>query len=273
MRPKLIALDLDGTLMGETRVIPERTHRAVRQAIEDGGRVTIATGRAFAPTARFARDLQVNTPLICYQGALIRDHRDGQVVHAATIPLDVAREVVVYSQARQLKFQAYTEEDRAFADQVDSVTAQVAKLAGVPVTGVGDLAAWLHRPLLKLLYFVTCRESVAGLVRELQTRFNRRVQVVRSWDHLVEVTGPGVSKGAALARLAEHLGVAQASTMAVGDHDNDASMIAWAGLGVAMGNASRAAKDAADVVAPPLAAEGAAWAIERCVLEGLDSSG
>jgi hypothetical protein len=254
--------------MGESRVIPRRTRRAVRQVIEDAGRVTIATGRAFAPTARFARILQVNAPLICYQGALIRDHRDGKLVHAATIPLEVAREVVAYSQARRLNVQAYTEEDKAYADQVDSVTAQVAKLAGVPVTGVGDLADWLHCPLLKLLYFVERRERVAGLVRELQMRFNGRVQVVRSWHQLVEVTGPGVSKGAALARLAAHLGVQQASTMAVGDQDNDASMIAWAGLGVAMGDASPAAKDVADVVAPPLSEEGAAWAIERCVLDG-----
>jgi hydroxymethylpyrimidine pyrophosphatase-like HAD family hydrolase len=107
------------------------------------------------------------------------------------------------------------------------------------------------------------------LVHDLQAQFDDRVRVTQSLDHLVEVTAPEASKGQALARLAAHLGVAQSATMAIGDHDNDVSMIAWAGLGVAMGNASPAAKSAADVIAPPLEEEGAAWAIERYVLEGV----
>ncbi len=103
---------------------------------------------------------------------------------------------------------------------------------------------------------------------------------MRSWDRLIEATGPSISKGEALARLAAHVGVSQSGTMAVGDQDNDVSMIAWAGLGVAMGNASPAAKAAADVIAPVLEADGAAWAIERYVLgqkdigdEGSEDSG
>lgn len=265
MRPKLIALDLDGTLVGEVRIIPSRTRDVVRQAIDQGCLVTIATGRGFAPTARFARDLGVNAPLICFQGALIQDHRDGTVVHTATIPTHLAREVVAFSQGRQLNVQVYMEDGRAYAGQVDSTIAHVSEVTGIPVTAVGDLADWLSRPPLKFLFYDQ-KGTIPGLVRDLQSRFNGRLQVVQSWDQFAEVTGPEVSKGEALARLSVCLGVNQAATMAVGDHDNDASMIAWAGLGVAMGNASSTAKAAADVIAPPLAAEGAAWAIERYVL-------
>lgn len=267
MKPKLIACDLDGTLMGETRLIPQRTRWAVQRAMEQGGLVTIATGRGYAPTARFAQDLGVNAPLICYQGALIQSHRDGTIIHSDTIPVDVAREVIKFSQARQLNGQVYLDDGRAYADQVDSVAARLADVAQVPVTGVGDLAQWLDRPPLKFLFFIERQEAIPGLVRALQAECNGRVQVVRSWHQLVEVTGPNVSKGEALARLAAYLGVPQAATMAVGDQDNDVSMINWAGLGVAMGDASPAAKAAADVVAPPLAGAGAAWAIERFVLK------
>ena len=114
--------------------------------------------------------------------------------------------------------------------------------------------------------FFEPEEAVPELVRDMQAQFNGHLQVVRSWDRLIEATGPSISKGEALARLAAHMGVAQSETMAVGDQDNDVSMIAWAGLGVAMGNASPAAKAAADVIAPALQADGAAWAIERYVL-------
>ena len=83
---------------------------------------------------------------------------------------------------------------------------------------------------------------------------------------IIEGNPLGVSKGDALRRLADHLGIAQGEVMAVGDQDNDATMIAWAGLGVAMGNGSPAVKAIADWVAPPLAEDGAAVAIERFVL-------
>jgi hydroxymethylpyrimidine pyrophosphatase-like HAD family hydrolase len=77
-----------------------------------------------------------------------------------------------------------------------------------------------------------------------------------------------VSKGNALRRLAAHLSVPQVQVMALGDHDNDASMLAWAGLGVAMGDGSPGVKAVADWIAPPLAEDGAAVAIERFVLDG-----
>lgn len=267
MRPKLIALDLDGTLMGKDRAIARRTRRAVERAMDRGCLVAMATGRAFSSAARFAKDLELNAPLICFQGAMIRDYRDGTTVYADTIPLDSAREVIAFSQARQLNVQVYLEDDQSYADQVNSEIARLAEIAQVPVSGVGNLAKWLDRPPLKFLYFVEQEEAAPELVRDLKSQFDH-LQIVRSWHKIVEITGPDVSKGSALMRLAECLETPQLATMAVGDQDNDVSMIAWAGLGVAMGDASPAAKAAADVVAPPLEEEGAAWAIEHYVLDG-----
>jgi Cof subfamily protein (haloacid dehalogenase superfamily) len=266
MRFRLVTLDLDGTLIGKEQVIPPRTRRAVQGAVNRGCLVTIATGRGFTPTARFAQDLGVNAPLICYQGALIRDPRDGTIIYTATIPLHVAQEVLTFSRARQLNVQVYTEDEQSYAGQVTPTIADIAEKSGVPVTGVGGLADRLDSPPFKFLVFVEQPEAIPELMRDLQAQFDGRLQVVQSWSHVVEATGLEVSKGEALARLAAHLGVSQSATMAVGDQGNDVSMIAWAGLGVAMGDASPAAKAAADVIAPPLAAEGAAWAIERHVL-------
>jgi len=262
---RLIALDLDGTVMGRERIISQRVRHAVKQAIDQGHLVTIATGRGFAPTAHFAQDLGVNAPIICYQGALVRDYRDGRTVHSATIPLPVARDLIDFSETRKLNFQVYTQDDRAYVSQLNSVAEGIAELSGIPVTAVKDLAGWLSHPPIKFIFFEQ-EESVPELVRNMQAQFDGHLQVVRSWDQLIEATGPSISKGEALARLAVYMGVAQAETIAVGDQDNDVSMIAWAGLGVAMGNASPAAKAAADVVAPALEADGAAWAIEQYVL-------
>jgi len=108
----------------------------------------------------------------------------------------------------------------------------------------------------------------AALVDDmLRTRFAGRLCVVRSFSRFVEGTNLAVSKGQALAFLAQMLGMSPAETMAIGDNDNDADMVAWAGLGVAMGNASAAVKAVARYVAPPIEEDGAAVAIERFILE------
>ena len=265
MKIRLLATDLDGTLMGASKVIPPRTYQAVHKAMDAGCWVSVATGRAFTMASYFAREMGINAPLICYQGALIQDLRDGTVVYRVTFPLEVARRVAAFAQARRLSVQVYLEDHQAYTDRAKPVVDTILDKSGRALIEVGDLVAWLDRPPYKFL--ISERpEAMLDLVRDMQSEFDGAVNVTQSLDHLVEVTAPGASKGQALAHLAAHLGVAQEATMAMGDHDNDASMIAWAGLGVAMGNASPAAKAVADVIAPPLEEEGAAWAIERYVL-------
>jgi hypothetical protein len=100
----------------------------------------------------------------------------------------------------------------------------------------------------------------------MRQRFESRMEIVRSHAKFVEGNPLGVSKGDALGRLADHLRIPQKQVMAIGDQGNDVSMIAWAGVGVAMGNGSRAAKAVADWIAPPFSENGAAVAIERFIL-------
>src|SRR5690606_22938928 len=94
-----------------------------------------------------------------------------------------------------------------------------------------------------------------------------QLSVVRSHAYLGEVTAPGISKGQALASLAARLGIAADEVIAIGDEENDISMLTWAGLGLAMGNANEAVKEVADAVIPSIDEAGVAWAIERYVLE------
>jgi hydroxymethylpyrimidine pyrophosphatase-like HAD family hydrolase len=94
-------------------------------------------------------------------------------------------------------------------------------------------------------------------------RFNGRLSVVRSHELFVEVTSPSVSKGAALAFVAERFGVSREEVIAVGDSGNDVSMVEWAGLGVAMANATPDVHAVADWVAPPVGDDGVVEIIER----------
>jgi Cof subfamily protein (haloacid dehalogenase superfamily) len=271
-----VALDLDGTLVGRDLVIPERNRRALTAAMEAGCYVTIATGRSFIPTNRFACALQLNAPLVLYQGALVQDHRDGRVIHRETLPVDLAREVAAFAAARQLVTQVHDWDGTAYTDCGNPHIQRMQTITGVPATPVGDLVAWVARPPLKFL-FIDQPARIEALMDQLQDRFGRRVAVVRSHELIVEVTAPQVSKARGLSVLAAQLGVPRTAVLAMGDQDNDVEMLAWAGLGIAMPDASPAARAAADLVAPrqyPLDADRAdsphdecvAWAVERYVL-------
>jgi hypothetical protein len=107
---------------------------------------------------------------------------------------------------------------------------------------------------------------VDRLTPEVQERYGDRFAVVRSHTLFSEITAPGVSKGSALAFLAHRYGIAREETIAAGDNGNDVSMIAWAGLGVAMANATPEAMAVAKWVAPSVGEDGVADLIDRYIL-------
>ena len=101
----------------------------------------------------------------------------------------------------------------------------------------------------------------------LDQQFARHAEVVQSHKMFIEIVPQGVNKGSALAWLAQHLGITQHEVMAAGDQGNDVSMVQWAGVGVAMGNAIPDVKQAADWIAPPVTEDGAVAILNRFILE------
>jgi hypothetical protein len=266
LKYRLIATDLDGTLMGEDAIISPKVKDAVRRAVEKGTKFTIATGRAFSSTLPFAQELGVNTPLICYQGGLIKDHLNGRVIHEQSVPLSSAQELIRFTQQRGLHLNVYVDDGRAYVERVTPEARYYTEIAKAPVYPVGDLLTFLDRDPIKFIIVLSDDGATELLIAELETLFAGRMQFVRSYSCLVEGIPLGVSKGDALARLADHLGFPLEETIGIGDNDNDLELVERAGLGVAMGNASLAVKAAADYIAPPVDKEGVVEIIERFVL-------
>jgi Cof subfamily protein (haloacid dehalogenase superfamily) len=175
------------------------------------------------------------------------------------------REVLEWQAQRGYHFVLYAGDD-VFLDERRHPKTFYHHMLGERLVWVDDLSSVLeqHDPV-KFLVFVEPHEANHVEV-ELRQRFDGLMELTRSHAIIIEGNPLGVSKGDALRRLAAHLDVPQTEVMAVGDQDNDISMIAWAGVGVAMGNGSQAVKSAADWVAPPLSEDGAAVAIERFIL-------
>jgi len=263
---RLLALDIDGTLLSDDLPISPRVRRAIATARERGVVVTLATGRMFDFAISLARDLGIAAPLICYQGGLIQAPASDGPLYRATMEPALVREVLEWQVQRGTRVVLYAGDDVFLTERRHPDSFYQYMLGERPVW-VDDLSAVLeqHEPV-KFILFVEPREA-DSIKMELQQRFEGRVEMTRSHEIVVEGNPPGVSKGDALRRLAAHLDIPQTEVMAVGDQDNDTPMIAWAGVGVAMGNGSPEVKAVADWVAPPLAEDGAAVAIERFVLE------
>jgi Cof subfamily protein (haloacid dehalogenase superfamily) len=263
---RLLALDLDGTLMDDDMAIrSSRVRRAIAAAQEHGVVVTLATGRMFDFTLPVARELGITAPLICYQGGMIQAPDSDAPLYRATMDPALVREVLEQRIEHGWHFVLYADGD-VFLDERRHPDSFYRDMLGERLVWTEDLGSVLerHEPV-KFLVFVEPHET-AGVERALRQKFEGQMEITRSHSLIVEGNPLGVSKGDALRRLAAYLDVPQSQVMAVGDQDNDASMIAWAGLGVAMDNGSPAVKAVADWIAPPLAKDGAAVAIERFIL-------
>jgi Cof subfamily protein (haloacid dehalogenase superfamily) len=263
---RLVALDLDGTILDRKLNISSRVQEAVRTAIGRGIHVTLATGRTFSVARIFAERLGIHDPLICVQGALVQDAVTGARLLEHTVPVALAWEVIELAHHHGWDLCVYLGDD----PYVERLTQHLEAYASYsPETEqlrpVGDLRSWLVKDPLKVLLTADADECMEA-DRVLQEHFAGRLKIVRSFATFVEATSLEATKGLALAFVARHLSVPQTATMAIGDNDNDLDMIAWAGLGIAMGDSSPALRAAARAVCPGMELDGAAVAIEKWAL-------
>ena len=260
---RLAAFDLDGTLIetGENRVHP-RVQETIRSALETGIIITLATGRSFSFTRPLATALGLKAALICYQGAVIQE-MDGRLLRRIGLPAGAMARAVAL--AGEQDWQLYAEGDGALYLQAGRrYDDQLLSIHSLPVRSVPDLAR-LQPPSNQMGVYQP-DGATAAQVEALQTALGTTAIAFQTHRCFINITPAGVSKGEALAWLAGRLDIPQSEVMAVGDSDNDASMIAWAGVGVAMGNARPSAIKVADWIAPPLEEQGAAAALERFAL-------
>lgn len=266
---RLLASDLDGTLVGDDLVIRPRVAAAVTAALAQGVTVVIATGRMYRSTLRFARALDLRAPLICYQGAYVRELPVGDAAPPApirhvTLAAEVARDAIRWARANGMD-PHINMDDRLVMERGDEGGADYERLSGIEAEFVPHLIGAVRRPVTKVLAVgppgVPERSLSAG-----RAAFAGRAEVTVSHPEYLEFTAPGVTKGQALRWLARRLRIPLAATLALGDQYNDLEMLAAAGYGVAMAGAPAEVRDAARYVTSSVAEDGVARAIEALVL-------
>jgi Cof subfamily protein (haloacid dehalogenase superfamily) len=262
---RLLAIDLDGTLVNDRLEMDPRDVAAVKAAVQAGVRVVIATGRMFKSSVRFAQPLGLTGPMINYQGAVVREIASGEVLYRCELSVAMQQRVLALAEAKDWHVNAYVDE-RVYTARARPEADLYARIGMVPYEVVGPLSKWVRQDSTKMVLVELDPEKVPARMAELAAWMGDVARVTRSLDWFVEVVNPQVSKARALAMVAERFGIAQADVGAIGDNANDEDMVRWAGFGVAMGNAPAALKSVATHVTGTVDQAGVAQAIERFVI-------
>jgi Cof subfamily protein (haloacid dehalogenase superfamily) len=269
-RPKLIALDLDGTLVEPLKPVRPRVVAAVQAARAAGVRATIVTGRMYVGTASFVHLLSIEGPIICYQGAVIADAVSGRFEREIALANAIALRIYDAAKPRGYHVQFYRE-DRFYVEQRNVYSDLYARISGTEPIVVPSLPeAFAGRDSTKV-NIVTDPEKTPECLALMKEVCGDDAYVTRSNPEFVEMLSPSVDKGEALAVIASDLGIALEDVLAIGDSYNDVPLLRVVGFGVAMGSGPPELKAEADAVVGDVEHDGVAEAIERFVLAPPDT--
>lgn len=264
---RLIATDLDDTLLNAQSDLTPRTLAALGRAMDAGVRITLSSGRMTEAMLPFAERIGVNAPMILFNGALICDPREGRTIFSNPIPLKTARRVAKMVEDMGVYLQAYPGEGY-FCSRRTEHTLGYEKSIRVPCAELGmPVSEWMTGDMIKMLAIDT-PERIDEVQRALRAAFPAGVSFMKSKAHYLEIVAEGIDKGRALDALRTRLGLERDEVMAFGDGQNDAAMLAAAGWGVAVENAVPECKAAAKLIAPPNTEDGVAQVIEKCLEDG-----
>lgn len=266
MTIRLVAMDLDDTLLRDDWTISPRVVKAIQKAQALGVKMTIATGCMSISARPYAEQLDLDVPVITYHGAMIQQALSGDVLFRCVIPSALATEIVQYVAGRGVYAQVYLK-DRVITEQLNDWSLEYERIAKVRIEQA-DLSILLSHEAegVEKILLMAGEAELDRLAPLLRRQYGEKVHITKSKPCFLEMTDSSVNKGVALAALAERLGIAQEDVMAIGDSYNDLEMIKYAGLGVAMGNARPEIQEQADIITASNEEDGVAEAIERYVL-------
>ncbi len=273
---RLIALDIDGTIIGDDGIIGPRTRAAIRAAMDRDIAVSLVTGRMVSSAMRFARELGLTEPIVGYQGGLIRampepgSPRLGRLLLHTALPAETARRIVVWTRERGLD--PHVNHLERFILPADDPNADdYSAFMGARAELVSDLVQAIIHPVTKVLAAGTPPMPVEMAAQARET-FAGTADVTISHPRFLEFVAPGVSKGRAVRFLSRRLRIPLSSVLAIGDQWNDLEMLAAVGHGAAMPTAPAGVQAVARYIAPPLEDEGAGRMIEALALGSPDEA-
>lgn len=245
---KLVTIDLDGTLLTDSKEITKENIEAIKKAKEKGVQVVLATGRPIEGVSQYLKILEMNEGyLITFNGALIKNLKTNEVLHSTTISGAAVKEIYQEALRLNVNFHAFTEDDELITNEKNPYTAVEERINGfdakvVDVMSYSDQAKFLKAMLVYSENELNIAEA------NVSSKLKNELTMVRSSKIFLEFLNKDSDKGKALLFLRDYLGLKDEETMAIGDAGNDLPMIKASGNGVAMINGMDYVKKEAKII-------------------------
>lgn len=269
MKYKLVAIDMDGTLLNSENKVSERTRKALENARKQGTHIVIATGRILKSALHYSESLGLKNPLIACNGAIIVDESQN-IIYEKHIEKKNVIDIINLAQAEKMYFHFYDRSNFYSDIRVDEVLKfynEGSKTMDIGVNIFKDTNEIIGMKDLNVYKFIFIDND-----RDRLNKFREKVAKIEnintssSWINNVEAMGYNVSKGEALKELCKILKVKQEEVIAIGDSENDLSMLKFSGLGVAMGNGDKIVKEKSNHITDSNNDDGVAKVIEKFIL-------
>jgi len=273
MKYKLLVTDIDGTLLGRDGSISVGDKKALAEVNDSGIKVSLSTGRTLLSAMKIINQLPLDGYHILFDGALVFNPSRNEEVYAQPINKALVKEAVEFARLHGINLELYST-SQYFVERESWASDIRREYFGIYPTLVDFTDIWERERIIKGTVAVHSAEEKAG-AESLCRQFRDDLKELHfSWTttpaypgvDFVNIVAPGVSKGEALEALASYLGIPLTEVMAIGDERNDVSLLAAAGLAVAMGNAADEVKAVADYVTLDVDHSGVAAAINKFLL-------
>ena len=265
MAIKLIAMDLDGTLLNSDKLISPGNLQALEKARNKGVAVTIATGRMFLSAEYFGRQIEANAPIVCCNGNMVQSMGEREPVFVRLFPQETVRELLTLCHERGWYAQWYIGNDILAEDFRPEYFQVYRTVQNFKVREVGaDFLSYTENVLQCVVR--DARGRIGEIVEELTRHFTpREICPQQNTSFSVDLTPPEVNKALGLRALAESLDIRPSEVMACGDADNDLAMLEYAGTSVVPANGLPQAKALASCLTDSCDEDGIAKAIQQLV--------
>ena len=258
---RLIAIDLDGTLLKHDLTISNMTRQVLAKAMNKNIDVAICTGRMYCSAEPFAIDLGLDGYLIAHNGGYIKNLQTKHMLHEVKLEAKHAWKAFAIAKKYNALMNVY-HGDTLFIENLSTAAKNyVERIAVIPIIDSTMQTALAESPTK--ITFLVDHQNACALKEELISSLDSSLYIVNSLPNFIEIENGGVNKSTGLRILAEHLKISREQIIAFGDNFNDLEMLEYAGIGVAMGNAPEEVKVKADFVTASNEDDGIAKALTR----------
>lgn len=264
---KLIATDIDGTILKHNFEFNQEVKDCIKILNNDGVKVVLVTGRMHSATQYIAEDLGLNTPIVSYQGGLVKF--GDEILYERNLDVNIAREIIIWAKENDVHINLYMN-DELFVEKDDEVIRRYTgeRSAGFIVKSFEEIDLCRINKILAIDF--NDSEKVTAWENYIAENYPE-VYVVKSTPYFCEISHPEAKKSSAVEFLTEYYGYKKEEIMTIGDQNNDIELLKAGGIKVAMGNATDELKMVADYVTDTVGNNGFVKAVQKFV-KGYDEA-